>query len=88
MMKGKSRSEFAYEAGVRRVGDLLPEASIRLVDSVTCWTRSEIDWRCRIREEAGSSVRSALTHSWIYDSRDDPSGMSGTRGIYFKTLQV
>ncbi|KZT39455.1 hypothetical protein SISSUDRAFT_1045638 [Sistotremastrum suecicum HHB10207 ss-3] len=69
MMKGKSRSEFAYEAGVRRVGDLLPEASIR------------------IREEAGSSVRSALTHSWIYDSRDDPSGMSGTRGIYFKTLQ-
>ncbi|KZT10437.1 uncharacterized protein LAESUDRAFT_644455 [Laetiporus sulphureus 93-53] len=59
--------EFAYEAVLRHVGNLLPSASISM------------------REAAGQSIKSAVLHSWVRDTRDDK--LLGTRGSYLKFIQ-
>jgi outer membrane protein insertion porin family len=37
-----------------------------------------------MRLAAGPSIKSSLSHSWIHDTRDDPTGISGTRGTFMK----
>ncbi|KDN46266.1 hypothetical protein K437DRAFT_256229 [Tilletiaria anomala UBC 951] len=38
-----------------------------------------------MRKLGGDSVKAALTHTWVQDTRDDP--FLGTRGIYIKAVQ-
>jgi len=59
--------EFAYDAVVRNIGDLIPSASIS------------------IREAAGQSVKSALSHTFQRDTRDDP--FVPTRGVFTRLRQ-
>ncbi|TDL19639.1 mitochondrial protein [Rickenella mellea] len=59
--------EFAYEASLRRIGDLKPTASLS------------------IRESAGQTLKSAVSHTWSHDTRDDRT--TATRGSYIKTFQ-
>ncbi|KAJ7089333.1 surface antigen-domain-containing protein [Mycena belliarum] len=56
--------ELAYEAAVRNIGSLLPEASLSM------------------REAAGQSVKSALSHTFTLDTR----GPERLGGVYLKTL--
>ncbi|KAJ6571994.1 surface antigen-domain-containing protein [Mycena capillaripes] len=58
--------EFAYEAVLRHIGSLKPEASLSM------------------REAAGQSVKSALSHTFVLDSRNDR--LSPTEGVYLKTV--
>ncbi|KAJ7484514.1 surface antigen-domain-containing protein [Mycena latifolia] len=57
--------EWAYEAVVRNIGDLKPDASLS------------------IREAAGQSVKSALSHTYVLDTR----GPDRLGGVYLKTVQ-
>jgi outer membrane protein insertion porin family len=38
-----------------------------------------------MRKLGGDSVKAALTHTWIQDTRDDP--FMASRGFYFKAVQ-
>lgn len=38
-----------------------------------------------MREAAGQSIKSALSHTWTRDTRDD--SLFGTRGAYIKLVQ-
>jgi hypothetical protein len=40
----------------------------------------------RIRESAGHSFKSALSHTMVHDTRDDP--FTATRGLYLRLFQV
>ncbi|KAJ7054448.1 surface antigen-domain-containing protein [Mycena amicta] len=59
------RHRFAYEAVLRHIGDLKPEASMS------------------IREAAGQTVKSALSHTFVVDTRDD--SLVPTTGFYLRT---
>ncbi|KIJ30510.1 hypothetical protein M422DRAFT_36524 [Sphaerobolus stellatus SS14] len=59
--------EFAYEAALRHIGDLKPEASIS------------------IREATGFTTKSALSHTFVRDTRD--SAAVPSRGMYLKIFQ-
>ncbi|KAJ7698731.1 surface antigen-domain-containing protein [Mycena rosella] len=61
---GTGMHEWTYEAVVRNIGGLKPEASLS------------------IREAAGQSVKSALSHSYVLDTR----GADRLGGVYLKTV--
>ncbi|KAJ7716259.1 surface antigen-domain-containing protein [Mycena maculata] len=56
--------EFAYEAVLRHIGSLKPDASLNM------------------REAAGQSVKSSVSHTFVLDSRNDR--LTPTRGFYLK----
>jgi len=58
--------EFAYEAVLRHIGSLKPDAS------------------ASIREAAGQSVKSSVSHTFLLDSRNDR--LAPTHGFYLKTV--
>ncbi|KAF7309495.1 Bac-surface-Ag domain-containing protein [Mycena indigotica] len=60
------KHEFAYEAVVRHLGNLKPNASMSM------------------REAAGQSVKSALSHAFVVDTRDE--NLVPTRGFYLRTV--
>ncbi|KAJ6501266.1 surface antigen-domain-containing protein [Mycena vulgaris] len=60
---GRGMHEWAYEAVVRNIGNLKPEASLS------------------IREAAGQSAKSALSHTYVLDTR----GPDRLGGVYLKT---
>lgn len=47
---------------------------------------SELSIRYSVRDAAGDSVKSAISHTFIHDSRDDP--FVATKGSYLKLRQV
>ncbi|KAJ7138464.1 surface antigen-domain-containing protein [Mycena crocata] len=57
--------EFAYEAALRHIGGLKPDASLS------------------IREAAGTTVKSSVSHTYVLDSRNDR--LRPTQGFYLKT---
>ncbi|KAJ7033195.1 surface antigen-domain-containing protein [Mycena alexandri] len=57
--------EFAYEAVLRHIGSLKPDASLSM------------------REAAGQSVKSSISHTFTLDNRNDR--LTPTEGFYFKT---
>ncbi|KAJ7637008.1 surface antigen-domain-containing protein [Roridomyces roridus] len=58
--------EFAYEAVLRHLGGLKPDASLS------------------IREAAGQSIKSSVSHTFVLDNRNDR--LTPTHGFYFKTV--
>lgn len=65
---------------------LTPTASVRfVVHKCTVFSHSNSPY-FSIREAAGSSVKSSVSHSWSYDTRDDKATPS--RGFLFRTFQV
>ncbi|KAF7331606.1 Bac-surface-Ag domain-containing protein [Mycena kentingensis (nom. inval.)] len=63
---GHGMHELAYNAVLRNIGRLLPEASMA------------------IRQEAGPSLKSSLSHTFVLDKRDD--SLMPTKGFYLRTL--
>ncbi|PCH45027.1 hypothetical protein WOLCODRAFT_165558 [Wolfiporia cocos MD-104 SS10] len=91
----RGKHEFAYEAVLRHIGNLAPTASITYVWlffaylSQSLVARSDARYLdtdasrdARMREAAGQSVKSAVSHTWTRDTRDDR--LLGTRGAYVR----
>ncbi|BGP43053.1 hypothetical protein JCM10449v2_007068 [Rhodotorula kratochvilovae] len=81
--------EFAYEAVLRQIGDIAPSASMSCVSLPVAlplpFSRADVKGGCRIRNAAGPSVKSALSHTFVRDTRDDP--FVSTTGAFVKLKQ-
>ncbi|KAJ7718585.1 bacterial surface antigen [Mycena maculata] len=73
--------EFAYEAVLRHIGSLKPDASLRYFLPIYC-SVSLTGAHNSIREAAGQSVKSSISHTFVLDSRNDR--LTPTRGFYLK----
>jgi outer membrane protein insertion porin family len=81
---GHGMHELAYEAVLRQIAGLEPMASIRYDFVGIYWkmlTGNEIR---SMRESAGMTIKSSISHTWTKDTRDDR--IKATRGLYFKVL--
>ncbi|THH19607.1 hypothetical protein EW146_g1596 [Bondarzewia mesenterica] len=62
----KGQHEVGYEAVLRHIGSLMPSASIRQ----------------DMREAAGQSIKSSISHTWVRDTRDHT--FTSTKGYFTK----
>lgn len=81
--------EFAYEAILRHIGNLTPTASIRCVSCISLKAGVLIYiyliCRCSVREAAGQTIKSSISHTWTHDTRNDR--IIATHGSYTKFFQ-
>jgi outer membrane protein insertion porin family len=84
---GHGMHELAYEAVLRQIAGLEPTASIRYDFSL----HVDLYWKTltgneirSMRESAGVTLKSSISHTWTKDTRDDR--IKATRGLYSKVL--
>ena len=76
--------EVAYDGVLRNLCDVGKSASMSY-EVLNLAQPSKLTATGRIRNAAGLSVKSALSHTLLHDTRDDP--VLSTRGSYFRAMQ-
>ena len=82
----RSQHEFSYQATLRRLAQLTPTASIRYVQEILHLPLHKTQhYSTSIREAAGTTLKSSLTHTWNYGTTDT---VTPNDSFHIKTFQV